>query len=446
MGNLAPGKKSGGWGSFRPAVVLVLAWVVAGSHGSRPYELALRFLDKFLSRVFSGFPATQEYVSDLLFHANMRLGEAYSHALGWATLLVPVGFLARFLARALVRGGGRDPLDRARAWTAARPRWATALLALPGSLLALRIFAQDFLGHPDHSATAVPLLTVVMTAIFIGSRSGLRSLLAPTVDPDEEARIAIGSDEIAFDAVAVTRETRAAVAGLAGLSVVMVAWIAALPIATLFRDPRLFAAVGVYVALALGGAAVFRLASRVAVGVDGVLVKGSSRTRFFAYRDLDDARLSWTDLELVRKGRVVLRLQLHGADAVRRDAVLARIKENIGRVQQGNDAMAAQLVASSTREQLARVASGRADYRAASLSREALWSLIEGPSVDGASRTAAAEALAKTSDGAERARLRVASAHCADPKVRVALEELAEGVDPGLAEGTRDARPLATRA
>ena len=88
--------------------------------------------------------------------------------------------------------------------------------------------------------------------------------------------------------------------------------------------------------------------------------------------------------------------------------------------------MAAQLVASATAEHLTRVAAGGADYRAASLSREDLWALIEGPAVDAASRQAAAQALARTNDDSERVRLRVAAEHCADPSVRVALERLAE--------------------
>ncbi len=98
-------------------------------------------------------------------------------------------------------------------------------------------------------------------------------------------------------------------------------------------------------------------------------------------------------------------------------------------------------MSSSSKDELARVASGGADYRAASLSREALWALIEGPAVDADARRAAAEALATTSDVAERARLRIAAEHCADPRVRVALAELAEALPDGegAAAGARAA-------
>jgi hypothetical protein len=294
-------------------------------------------------------------------------------------------------------------------------------------------------------AQLLPVVIASAAAEYGAARATVRAFLAPTLDPTQtETRIEIGPDEIVFDAVAVTREARAAVGGLAALSVAMVVWLAALPIATLFRDPRLFAAVAAYTAIAALAATAFRFASRVAVGVDGVLVKGTSRTRFYAYRGLDGARVANGDIELLRRGSVVVRLQLHGADAVRREAVLARIQENLERVQRGEHAVAAQLVSSSSKDQLARVASGGADYRAASLSREALWALIEGPTVGAEARRAAAEALSRTSDLAERARLRVAAEHCADPQVRVALSALAEGIAVE-AEAERDARAAASR-
>lgn len=59
------------------------------------------------------------------------------------------------------------------------------------------------------------------------------------------------------------------------------------------------------------------------------------------------------------------------------------------------------------------------------MSREQLWQLIEGPTTDPATRTAAAEALGGTLDDSDRARLRVAASHCTDPRVRIALGLLA---------------------
>jgi hypothetical protein len=418
---------------FSPAIMTVLAWVAVWftsaryvQGGSSSWHAIVAFLDRFAFRAFSGFPAAQQYAGELIHALDWLSTPTFATFASWAMFLVPLGFVARIMARARVRYGAVDPLDRLRAWTRARPVWTWVVLAILPALWGIRAFEIVYHRTELTPGAIAPILLASVAAQIAAARSVVTSFLSPTVDPGEEALIEIGPDEIAFDAVAVTNETRAAVGGLAALSVAMVVWLAALPIATLFRDPRLFAAVAVYSAVAIGGAALFRVGSRVAVGVDGVLVKGTSRTRFYAYRDLDGARVTRGDIELVRRGRVVLRLQLHGADAVRREAVVGRIHENIARVQRGEHAMAAQLVSSSTKEELARAASGGADYRAASLSREALWALIEGPTVDSDARRAAAEALVKTSDAGERARLRVAADHCADPRVRVALAELAE--------------------
>ena len=49
--------------------------------------------------------------------------------------------------------------------------------------------------------------------------------------------------------------------------------------------------------VALSSALLFRRASRVAVGVDGVRVAGTSRTRFYGYKDLDGVRVNGGDVE-----------------------------------------------------------------------------------------------------------------------------------------------------
>jgi hypothetical protein len=422
---------------FWPVIQLASAWLGLWFTGgnffaSTPdtWSWMVAFWRGFAFRAFGGFPAAQAYAVDLVTAIDASTAATFGAFVAWATFLVPLGFALRILARAKTRTGGVDPIERLRAWDRAHPNWSPALFAVLPLLWGWHVF-KVFDLDPRISLTHLEALPVVLASVALeykAARVTFRAFLQPTVDPTEESRIEIGPDEITFDAVAVTRETRAAVGGLAGLSVAMIGFIAALPIGTLYRDRRLFAAMVAYMVVAAVTATVFRVASRVAVGIDGVLVKGTSRTRFFAYRDIDDARVTNGDVELVRKGRVVLRLQLHGVDAIRRDAVLARIRENIARVQRGEHAVAAQLVSSASKGELARVASGGADYRAASLSREALWQLIEGPTVDADARRAAATALAKTSDESERVRLRVAAEHCADPQVRVALAELAEAL------------------
>ncbi len=315
---------------------------------------------------------TAHRVLDLISH-----GFAAYLAAGFLTVfvasvgLVPLGVLARTLARARVRAGGADPFGRARDWVGSHPGWVRAITAVPAALWALGVgweasFAWADVGERLGTWASFGIVGVLaaagMTAL---TRAGVRMLVAPVVDDSEPRATEVARGEITFDAVAVTGETRAAVAAMAALSVG--AFVLAVSSERAFRDTNILVTLAAYAAIALGGAALFRSGSKVAVGVDGVLVRGTSRTRFFAYRDLDAARVEGSELELVRRDRVVLRLQLHGEDAPKRDAVLARIRGAIDRVKEGLGAASAQLVTAATAAELARAAGGGADYRAAAL-------------------------------------------------------------------------------
>jgi hypothetical protein len=331
------------------------------------------------------------------------------------------------VARARLRAGHPDPLDRVRAWASHRGRTATLVAAFP---LASQAFVT-FVVYAEHvrweAAYYLVGALVAGLAQVPFARGALRAFLAPTLGAGAgPGTVAIGPDEIRFAAVAVTRETRLAVGALAALSLAVVGWIASLPTLALFKDPHVFTVVPAYILVAAASALLFRGASKISVGVDGIYVGGTSRARFFAYRDLDEARVKGGDIELVRRGRVALRLQLHGDDATRRDAIVARIDEGIARVKDVERDAAANFVTSRSSERVAESARGGGDYRVPSISREALWSLVEGSAVAAPTRTAAAEALASTGGIPERDRLRVAAAHCADPRVRLALEELAD--------------------
>ena len=280
-------------------------------------------------------------------------------------VLGPAGLIARSVARARFEAGRADPIAPARRWVEAHPSWVRALSVVPAALWSLDVVREGSgpwgtlasiegygkLGVVATYGIVAVAATVVLTRL---TRAAVRAFVAPVDDDVEPQHAQIAQDEIAFDAVAVTRETRTAVAAMMALNA------GALALALLsqrtFSDPRVLTALLAYAAIALGGAALFRLASKVAVGVDGVLVKGTSRTRFFAYRDLDAARVDGADLELVRGDRVVLRLQLHGEDAAKRSGVLARIRDAIDRVKEGRGAVSAQLVSSATMDQLARAA------------------------------------------------------------------------------------------
>jgi hypothetical protein len=391
-------------------------------------------------------------VIDLLGHGLVGFSvAAYVCTLLATLLVVPLGLVLRSSARARVRAGMADPLDRVRSWVAAHPRLTRALTVAPPALWSLAMAtlmknqylqSRDFFEQVGTSATMGLVGVFATLALTPFSGAALRAFLVPTLaDRDVPQRAEIPKNEISFAAVAVTPETSAAVLAMMALSAVAMAVV--LSTHRSMGDPKLLEGLVLYAAVAMGGAALFRHASQVAIGVDGVLVKGTSRTRFFAYRDLDAATAGGMDLVLHRKGRIVLRLQLHGDDASKRDAVLARIREAIACVKEGRGAVSAQMVSGATAEQLVHAAAGGADYRGAALTRDQLWALVEGPEVDASARQAAAEALAKTGDEGERKRLRVAAEHCASPEVRVAIERLA---GDEVEEGGRAAVALARRS
>jgi hypothetical protein len=411
----------------KAVALLVAAWALALSSLDRHHDVR-GALEDAIVRIFSGFPGAQQTalgVADLLERA---LWTTFNTTLGVCSLMAPLAFAARLIARARVRAGHADPLDRVRIWLAAG-RNRTVALAAGIPVVAQVLYLRGVLGWGHHSALAA--VTIALGAGLAQAavlRAGLRILLAPTMGDAGEGPATIDADELRFDAVAVTRETKLAVGALALLSIATVAWIASLPILALFKDPRVFTVIASYVGVAAASAFAFRRASRIAVGVDGIYVGGTSRARFFAYRDLDEVRARGGDLELVRRGRVVLRLQLHGKDATRREAILARMVDGLARVKDVERDAAANFVTSRSVDHVVDSARGGGDYRMPSVSSDALWALVEGQGVDATTRTAAAEALVKVA-GADRERLRVAAAHCADPRVRVALEDLGDEAD-----------------
>jgi hypothetical protein len=431
-------------GGFTSAVVLAGAWVLALALNARflNYGSVLghihRGVEDAIYRIFSGFPDVQQMAHRLFDSMESTLTGTWVLTLGVATLAVPLAFVVRMVARARLRAGHADPLDRARAWMSRPTRAAALVAAFPLACQALLVYIVQHIRWA-HGWSPVYIALAALAgglAQIPFMRWGAKAFLAPTIAVrDGEVTMEIGPDEIRFAAVAVTRETRLAVGALAAVSVAVVAWIASLPTLALFKDPHVFTVIPAYVLLAATSALLFRGASKISVGVDGIYVGGTSRARFFAYRDLDEARVRGGDIELVRRGRVALRLQLHGEDATRRDAIMARIQEALARVKDVERDAAANFVMSRSTDKVAQSARGGGDYRMPSVSHEALWSLVEGAAVAAPTRTAAAEALAHTGGAAERERLRVAAAHCADPGVRLALEEMADDEpEPGYGE------------
>ncbi|MBX3229057.1 MAG: hypothetical protein KIT84_01865 [Labilithrix sp.] len=362
----------------------------------------------------------------LYYMAATVFGVSYIVSLALATVLAPAGFAGRVLLRAAVRAGYRDRLDPVRAFSQRHPRIVTALLALPAVAWAWFIATRvaDGGGWDRILPGAVLPAAIVVAAQAALARRGWRALLAPTL-PDAETRGERATAEgFTFDAVAVTTETLAAVGGLAALSVAMVTAAFTLSVSTLVHHPLFRTALLAYLALALGGAALFRRTSRIDVGFDGIFISGSARRRFVSFADVDGVRASQLGLELLRGERVVLRLQLHGEDATRRDALADRIRAAIAAAEAQRREPAVDFLRSASTEEVGRAAGGSSTYRESAPTRDKLWDLLESPAVDAAGRKAAASALAKDGTTEELTRLRVAAEHCADPSVRARIEEV----------------------
>jgi hypothetical protein len=340
------------------------------------------------------------------------------------------GVISRSVASARLREGKADPLDRVRA----RPRLVRVLTAAPATLVSAigLVGMASLLSHFDAAYASgyarsflVDLLATgsLATLVHVVTRAGVRTALAPV--EIETTAAPKNAGDIGFSAVAVTARTRGVVGAFAALTVAMVASTLTDPSA-----PWVLWVLAAYAAAAVAAPFAFQRVSRIAVGLDGVWVRDASQTHFFAHSGIDEARPRGADLELVRRGHAVLRLQMHGEDAGRRDEVLARVNEAIARSRESAGGAGERVVQAMPAGLVVASSQGGGSYRLPSISREQLWDLIEGPAADASTRTAAAEALSAALDDSERSRLRVAAARCAEPNVRVALGALAgEGED-----------------
>jgi hypothetical protein len=322
---------------------------------------------------------------------------------GLITLLGAGGIGAAALASRWVRGASAgsafDPAIRLRDFFRRHRRLGVVLSCVPALLPALLL-------HRSPLALGLAgALNFAFNRILLRTLDGARDRAAAPVP-------AVDDDETRFQAVAVTARTWGAV----GFLIALTAY-------TLYGAARGQPAIFCVVA-PLAFVAWFRQASTIAVGRDGVFIRGTSKKRFFPYRSFDQVRLHGVQIDLLRGGKRVLALQLHGADAARASSLVERIQAGLAAAGRTDGAHLLARVANGAA--LGRAARGATDYREAAISREQLWELVEGEATEGEARLAAAGALATTGDPQDRARLRVAAVHVADPRVRIALEELGD--------------------
>jgi hypothetical protein len=252
---------------------------------------------------------------------------------------------------------------------------------------------------------------------------------------------AVNPAETVFSAVAVTWTTRVAVAAMALLPV---AFLTAL-LNVRIGDVGLAAALATYIATALGSVALLRRVSRIKVGIDGVYVMGSGPATFYAWSSVDQVRADGVDVMLRRRGKVVLRLQLHGADQTRSGALAVRFADAMAAAELARDdpshvhAAHAVSAAAVGNDRFLASTHGATDYRQAAVPRDQLWEVVEGAAAEPSARVLAAEALATSAlDADDRARLRIAAEHCAEPRVRIALEDLLDEDDAPAEAHERD--------
>ncbi len=196
--------------------------------------------------------------------------------------------------------------------------------------------------------------------------------------------------------------------------------------------------------IALVAVLVIAFTVRVEVGSDGILLSRFAGRRFVPYGMLQRVETAGAAVVLVTLAgkRIVLGFAASPSGARSGDALARRIEEARAAYGEGGTAgIAETLVAPGGRSvhrwllEVRALARAR-DYREAGVEMEHLWRVVSDPSAAPATRAGAAVALSNApEDGETRARLRVASETCANPKLRVALARVADGAtDAALAE------------
>lgn len=367
----------------------------------------------------------------------------------FASASVALVALAFRQARGAMAGSARDPVIKLRdllrrhPWVGRVLPWVPALLQAPSLVRYVLRPAEAANLWATYSRTTGPLaLLAVGSLTALAVHFALRSLDV-IADRPADTVTTVDRDETTFLAVAVNARTQGAVLGVFALTVAMIYGVSQPHF--WMRDAAGGLPLAAYAVASLGFAAWFRKASTIAVGRDGIFVRGTSKERFYSYQDFDEVRLAGMHFDFHRAGKRVLRLQLHGTDDARAEALAERIRAALALSHRTDGAHL--LARSAVAGSLGRAARGATDYRQPSVSREQLWELVEGEATDRQARLAAAEALAGASGADDRARLRIAAAQVADPKVRVMLEDLADDEHQAAAASVIDAaKPARTLA
>ncbi len=192
-----------------------------------------------------------------------------------------------------------------------------------------------------------------------------------------------------------------------------------------------------WLAFALSGFATFALGlapPRVSVGADGArLVRNGVRRRFVPFSEIERVEMNGSKLVLVCKGgrREVVRVARRAASSL--GAVKERIE--LALAARGPSAGALTALAREGRSlaewgaALAKRVSAGAGYREARLDAEELERTLRRPASTAEQRIGAALALRALDPASSAPKIRIAAELCESPRVRVALERVAERGD-----------------
>ncbi len=248
-------------------------------------------------------------------------------------------------------------------------------MLLPGGILAswLRHDLPFIVTHwsrvPHPAVQALAIVAVGAGLAIAMGRTVLlakRALLAPTHRP---ASPPPDAERVEFSAIALTAFTRAATAGISGLATVaVVATFAMLVTPSGYFGPYWWEqplqwALAALATATTGLHVAFRRMARVSVGIDGVRTLHGTGSRFVAYRDLAAVHASGIEVQLIRGERVVLRLQMHGADAKRGEEVADRIRDAIAAAREQTVGGVERVLRVESAARVATMAEGGADYR-----------------------------------------------------------------------------------
>jgi hypothetical protein len=183
--------------------------------------------------------------------------------------------------------------------------------------------------------------------------------------------------------------------------------------------------------------------SYVEVGADGVLLSWLGRKRFISHSDYDRVSVNVSGFGVNPQRVYVVLHHRDGrrttiaaaiADGAKSDRLARRIRAAKKRYQRGSPTPRAARLSRATRpsrdwvEELQRAVS-TPSHRKAALDRDTLWRIVEDPKSEEVDRAAAAVALMPDMPARERTKLRAVVTSTVSPRLRIALDSVAEERD-----------------